>query len=59
MGIGRLVEKADANGIYAKGRHRLSYHYWLKRWKARAERRKAKRDPESGDGYGKYRGWEL
>jgi hypothetical protein len=59
-----MVEKADANGVYAKGRRALSYHWWLKRWKARAERRRARKalakgNYEDGDSYGKYSGWEL
>lgn len=52
-------EKADAKGIWAVGRHARSYRYWLKRWKARIERRRAKKDPECRPGYGKYKGWEL
>lgn len=30
---------------------------WFKRLKARLERRKAKADPETPSGYGKYKGW--
>jgi len=47
-------EKADGKSKRAGG-----YHQWLKRQKARIERRRAKRDPECRPGYGKYRGWEL
>jgi hypothetical protein len=32
---------------------------WLKRWKARKERRAAKKNPECQDGYGKYKGYET
>jgi hypothetical protein len=46
------VEKADG---YSGG----NYHRWLKRAKARAERRQAKQNPECNPGYGRYRGWEL
>jgi hypothetical protein len=45
-----MVEQADGSS----GGHR-----WLKKEKARTERRRAKKDPESQPAYGKYRGYEL
>jgi hypothetical protein len=39
--------------------HNSSLHRGLKKWKVRKERRKAKRDPETPPGYGKYKGYEL
>ena len=35
-----------------------SYHVFIKKRKARLERREAKRDTECTPGYGKYAGWE-
>lgn len=43
-------ESADGRG---KG------HTFRKKLKARVERRRAKRDPESQPQYGKYRGYQL
>ena len=48
------VEQADGKSKYSK-----CYHWWLKRWKARKERRAAKKNPECQDGYGKYKGYET
>lgn len=44
------VEQADSGG---------HYHKFLKRKKARYERRKAKKNPEAKATYGKYRGYET
>jgi hypothetical protein len=53
MGLG---EKADG---YSGG----GWHRFIKRYKARIERRKAKRALKKGEQpvatYGKYKGWEL
>lgn len=57
MGLQNI--KADAKGEYAKHNHPGGLHRWLKKWKARLERRKAKKNPECKDGYGKYKGYEL
>ncbi|MFA5758553.1 MAG: hypothetical protein WC942_04225 [Clostridia bacterium] len=57
MGLQNI--KADAKGEYAKHNHTRGLHRWLKKWKARLERRKAKKNPECKDGYGKYKGYEL
>ena len=35
------------------------YHRWLKKFKARNERRRAKRNPECVPGYRFFRGYEL
>lgn len=48
------AEQADDR----RGRHRGSYHCFLKRYKRRYERHKAKLDPETPATFGKYRGWE-
>jgi len=52
-------EKADASGICYQGRHTKSYHWWLKRWKARFERRKGKKCLDCKPGYNRYKGYEL
>ena len=54
MSNGRgFVEQAD-------GKHRQSkYHGYLKRAKNKAERRRARQDPEAPARYGKYKGWET
>lgn len=51
-------EAADKPSSWVK-HPRGSFHGLLKRWKARLERRKAKKDPETNPGYGKYRGYET
>jgi hypothetical protein len=48
------VEKADG-----KSKRKGGYHQFLKKLKARFERRKAKKNPNNPASYGKYRGWEL
>jgi hypothetical protein len=48
------VEQADGKSIRHGG-----FHYWLKRWKARKERRAAKKNPETNPTYNKYKGYEL
>jgi len=53
-----LGEKADSRSCWEHGGPK-SHHRFIKRQKARIERRRAKRDPECTPGYGKYRGWEL
>lgn len=60
MAIG-LASKADYDVHYGRRGYprKSSYHRYLKRAKARAERRRAKKDPECVPGYGKYRGWET
>jgi hypothetical protein len=46
------AEKSKADMWWASRAKR-----WLKKQKARLERRKAKKDPESNPTYGKYNGW--
>jgi hypothetical protein len=46
----RKTEQADGSG---KG------HTQRKKWKCRTERRRAKKDPESQPGYGKYKGYQT
>lgn len=48
------IEQADG-GRYGKG----EYHRFLKREKARKERRRAKKNPECTPAYARYSGWEL
>jgi hypothetical protein len=43
------IEKADGK----------SSHRYFKRRKNRAERRRAKSNPECTPSYGKFRGWEM
>lgn len=50
----RLEEQADGKSKRGNG-----YHQYLKRSKHRAERRRAKADPECQPAYGKYAGWET
>lgn len=50
----KFVEQADG-----KSKRSNMYHSLLKRQKARAERRRAKADPECQPAYRKYKGWEL
>ena len=57
---GCMKEKGDAKGpFYSKGRHSKSYHWWLKRWKARFERRKGKKCFDCKPTYNRYKGYEL
>jgi len=49
-----LTEQADG-----KSKHGNGYHQFLKKRKARLERRKANRYPEASPKYGKYHGWET
>lgn len=35
------------------------YHRWLKVYKRRRERQRARRNPECVPAYGRYYGWEL
>ena len=51
------MEKAD--GKSHKSKAKKCYHWWLKRWKARLERRKGKKCPDCKPGYNKYKGYEL
>lgn len=44
-------EKADGNGWG------LRLRVYVKRRKAKLERRRARRDPECPPGYGRYKGW--
>lgn len=53
--MGCSETQADGRGSRRAG----SAHSWYKRWKNRAERRKAKRDPECTPGYGRYKGYET
>lgn len=48
------IEQADDH----PKRPRL-YHRFIKRKKSRAERRRAKANPECTPCYGRYRGWET
>lgn len=50
----KLVEQADGKSKRANG-----YHKHLKRQKVKAERRRAKADPECQPAYRKYKGWET
>ena len=47
---------AQADG---KSKRHGGYHYWLKRWKARKERREARNNPECQPTYNRYRHYEL
>jgi hypothetical protein len=47
------MEQADQ-----KHKRPNAYHKYLKKAKARAERRKAKIDPETPPTYGRYKGYE-
>lgn len=49
-----FIEKADGRWTRPRG-----YHRFIKRKKARAERRRAKANPECTPCYGRYRGWET
>lgn len=49
------VEQADGYGSKRAG----SYHAYLKKRKARSERRRAKAAPECQPGYGRYKGYET
>ena len=49
-----LKEQADGHSKRGRG-----YHQYLKKCKARSERHKAKRDPETPPTYKRYRGWET
>lgn len=51
------VEQADGKSKAAKSGR--CYHWWLKKWKARQERRAAKKNPQCNSGYGKYKGYET
>jgi hypothetical protein len=51
--IRRLQEQADGCG-----RRRTSYRQFLKRTKARTERRRARLNPECLPAYGRYHGWQ-
>lgn len=52
-----LGEKLYGNGGVSKKSHTRAMKYW-KRAKRRAERRRAKWNPECQASYGKYKGWE-
>ena len=54
-----MGKTSRAYGEMADGSGRSKYHKFLKKNKARNERKKAKRDPSCQPGYGKYRGYEL
>lgn len=45
------------NKCKGRGRH-ATHHTWLKLKKSRAERRRAKQNPDCVPMYGRYRGWE-
>lgn len=49
-----------AGAEHADARHRRPniYHRFLKRWKARLERHRAKRNPGCRPGYNRHRGYE-
>ena len=49
-----LTEQADGKSKRGNG-----YHQYLKKRKAKLERRKANQDPGSSPSYGKYKGWET
>lgn len=54
-----MSEKADGSSRSGAGRRKGQYHKFLKRYKNRIERRRAKENPECQPWYGKYKGWEL
>jgi hypothetical protein len=49
-----MTAQADGRRGRARG-----YHQYLKKQKAKVERRRAKKDPECVPMYGKYLGWET
>lgn len=51
----RLMEQADGKSTG----HKSGYHKFIKKYKVRAERRQAKRDPECQAAYRKYAGYET
>lgn len=57
MGYGLIEQRESRSAPYAW--RKSKYSRWLKKAKARAERRRAKRNPESVPGYGRYSGWEF
>lgn len=52
--------KKSSHTAQADGRSKRAggYHQHLKKTKRRAERRRAKADPEAVPGYGRYHGYE-
>lgn len=54
-----MSRPGQANIEQADGKSGSNYHRWLKRAKARSERRRAKQNPEAVPGYGRYAGWET
>jgi len=55
MRTGALTEQGESH----QTKHGKSYHWYLKRRKARLERRRAKHDPECPPGYRRFRGYET
>lgn len=53
----RLVEAIGRHHHIYGNRHRSGWKTFLKRCKARSERRRARLDPGANPGYGRYRGW--
>ena len=54
-----MMHMDRAKGEMADGYSGGRYHRWLKKYKNRIERRRAKRNPECVPGYGFYRGYEI
>jgi len=54
MAYGKTEQVGHGSRCRARG-----YRSICKRYKARAERRQAKRDPECQPTYGRYRGWQT
>lgn len=55
----KLYEQDDAKGVF-KGRNRKNCHHrFVAKAKRRAERRRARRNPETQAAYGRYSGWAL
>jgi hypothetical protein len=50
------VMQASGHG-HSQNKHKSTVSTFLKRCKARLERRKARRDPETTPGYGRFRGY--
>ncbi len=53
-----LEEKADGNRCLAWSKANRIYHRFLKRRKARMERRRANRNPEYPPAYNRFNGYE-
>jgi len=54
-----MCEQADGSSKVGASSRKARAHKFLKSYKNRVERRRAKIDPECPPYYGKYRGWET